>query len=703
MQATPSEGTRPADRAARDVGVELVMRLDALLKTMRLYGPEHPRRNLALQELAGAAEKALSSRDRIGVLARKDAVTVYVGEGFHTIESSLAPELLQRSIRYLQILAGAKSMDFEVLASILAMKPEEVKAGGGAPAMLRAAGIARLEGIEFRCEEDGQSIGDLSPDEIMAAVNRMLDQPAPDGKKPDPARIEALQQVLTEGEISAELATLCSFFGSLHEGEEEETRTIDLFELLIREVAGLEFPSDANLDEGTKHVLERLLGMLKGKVLERMFGSKGGSGKRRPIAEEVREAGGVLPLFLGRAGLSDLVGRTRGSAQAKAREAATAAPQAQVGISFAGMNRLANRNLQSMARPAPTSAIPAAEIPERVRAILEKSGAIRLDPSEVIDGTLGVADELKQNGLGGTPVARIVRSVANFIEKLDEPRRASCLDVILDSPLLDGDDAAGGGSLIIGDLLFQSFDPRAVVLRILERRGADPAACRNRLRMALRGATAEIFFDLAGRLEPAEDPAMAALLRDFLAEMAEKGLLPEIERRVGSADPPEARKLYALFCTIPSPGCRRIVVEAARTASPEKRAAALRSIATSGGEEDLAPVLEATSEKSPALRHLAISLLATRQDVAAVRRLCEIASAEKLLGGNQEDRLLAIDTLARQGALPGLEVLREIAERRSLLAGIGSREVRDKAREALTRALAERAKKSADRREKART
>ncbi|MBN1418444.1 MAG: HEAT repeat domain-containing protein [Planctomycetes bacterium] len=706
MQGTSSDSVRPEDRTARDVGGEFAMRLEALLKTMRIYGPEHPRRAHALRDLEDATARALAGRDRIGILARKDTLTIYVGDGFHAVSSSLASDFLQRSIRYLQISAGVEQAEFEALSAVLAMKPEEVKAGGGAPDMLRTRGATHLEGIEFHCEEDGRSVGEMAPAEILEAVNRMLERPGPDGGKPDPERIRGLQQMITDGEIAAELATLCSLFGSLQGSDDSETRTIDLFELLIREVAGLEFCSDSVLDEGTKSVLERLLGMLKGKILERMFGGKERADRRRPVADDVREAGGILPLFLGRPALSGLLARTEkgaGTSEDRTpadgeRTTAQPAPGTEVAFSLAEMNRLTSQDPPGKALLTPTTTIPAAEIPDRVLAILEDSGPIRLDPIEVIDGTLGVAEELARHGVPRESIARIARAVADFAERLGEEARPACIDAILESAILGEESGADGGDATVGDLLLQPFARQAVVLRILERSQEDPAACSSRLRPALRGATADVFFDLAERAGSIESPTVARLLRKALGEVAEKELLADIRARIDATDAQRVRSLYDAIVPIPSSGCRRIVIEDARAAAPEKRTAALRAIASWCEEKDLGPLLEATSDKNPMLRRFAISLLATRQDGAAVRSLCQIASAERLLGGNQEDRLLAIEALGRQGSPPGLQVLREIAEKRSLLPGIGTRAVREKAREILHRTLAAKENRAAGQR-----
>lgn len=134
--------------------VDVATALQLGVKALQFYTPDHPRVVEAMAHLEQACSTLLHERSRVSLTAAKGALLLD-GEPFPTMSAqcrALATELERRQIGGLILQVGVRRRDLLELTRVLTLRPEQIKAGGGAEEHLQRAGVEYIRISHVRYE-----------------------------------------------------------------------------------------------------------------------------------------------------------------------------------------------------------------------------------------------------------------------------------------------------------------------------------------------------------------------------------------------------------------------------------------------------------------------------------------------------------------------------------------------------------------------
>lgn len=156
---------------------QLVSALQLAAKALQFYTADHPRVVDAMTQLEQAYAAVLARRPRIALTVAKGALLAD-GQPFATATQSrvnaLAAELDRRQLGGLVFLTGATRCELLDVVRLLAMRPEQLKAAGGAEAFLAAAGVThvRVSRVRYEAVTDEEEV-------VWSSTQRKLEASEP--------------------------------------------------------------------------------------------------------------------------------------------------------------------------------------------------------------------------------------------------------------------------------------------------------------------------------------------------------------------------------------------------------------------------------------------------------------------------------------------------------------------------------------------
>ena len=126
--------------------VDFAGALHLAVKSLQFYSPEHPRAAEALSALGQAATAMLGARGRMLLTATKGGLLI---DGERLVSSTahvknLATDLERREIGGIVLMQGVTTRELLELARAMALRPEQIKAGGGMGEILRRADVSHV-------------------------------------------------------------------------------------------------------------------------------------------------------------------------------------------------------------------------------------------------------------------------------------------------------------------------------------------------------------------------------------------------------------------------------------------------------------------------------------------------------------------------------------------------------------------------------
>lgn len=131
---------------------QLVSALQLAVKALQFYTADHPRVVDAIAQLEQAYVATLARRPRITLTVSKGALLLDGQPLTMARVNTLAAELERRQLGGLVFLAGATHRELFEVVRFLSLRPEQIKAGGGADAILAAAEVTHVRVSHVRYE-----------------------------------------------------------------------------------------------------------------------------------------------------------------------------------------------------------------------------------------------------------------------------------------------------------------------------------------------------------------------------------------------------------------------------------------------------------------------------------------------------------------------------------------------------------------------
>jgi hypothetical protein len=166
---------------------QLVSALQLAVKALQFYSADHPRVVDALAQLEQAYTAVLARRPRVTLTVAKGALLVD-GEPLTQVRlNTLAAELERRQLGGLVFLAGATRRELLEVVRLLSLRPEQLRAAGGADAILTAADVThvRVSHVRYEAVTEQEEVvwsatlrrfelsEPVNPDEVRALMERI--------------------------------------------------------------------------------------------------------------------------------------------------------------------------------------------------------------------------------------------------------------------------------------------------------------------------------------------------------------------------------------------------------------------------------------------------------------------------------------------------------------------------------------------------
>ncbi len=133
---------------------KLVQALQLAVKALQFYSADHPRVVEALAHLEQVYTAMMARRTRVTLTAAKGSL-LFDGEPMTNVLApvkALAADLEKRQLGGLVLLPGASRRELLEVVRLLALRPEQIQAGGGAEAILTAAEVVHVRASKVRYE-----------------------------------------------------------------------------------------------------------------------------------------------------------------------------------------------------------------------------------------------------------------------------------------------------------------------------------------------------------------------------------------------------------------------------------------------------------------------------------------------------------------------------------------------------------------------
>jgi hypothetical protein len=170
---------------------EVATALQLSTKALQFYTPDHPRVVEAVAHLEEACQALLAQQPRVSLTAAKGNLLVdghpFVGAPAHV--RALAADLEKKQIAGIILSAGLTRRELLELVRLLTMRPEQIKNGGGADAILGRAEVThvKISHVRYEAVTEGEEV-------VWSKSVRHVDGP-------DPATaLPAILQALAAGE-----------------------------------------------------------------------------------------------------------------------------------------------------------------------------------------------------------------------------------------------------------------------------------------------------------------------------------------------------------------------------------------------------------------------------------------------------------------------------------------------------------------------
>src|SRR5687768_3005352 len=135
--------------------------IQVALKASQLYSGKHPKTVDALRSAQDAAERLTVEVERLRIAHSRGKILLNGVPVEATMQTSaLLKQLEERKIHGIVLTRGISADELTVFIRILAMKPQQVDAKGGAPQILSEGGVQNLRFLQVRYEEmlEGEEI-----------------------------------------------------------------------------------------------------------------------------------------------------------------------------------------------------------------------------------------------------------------------------------------------------------------------------------------------------------------------------------------------------------------------------------------------------------------------------------------------------------------------------------------------------------------
>lgn len=254
---------------------EFLRRLLGYVKSRKLYPPGHARPVAQLDAWHRAAVEILAAVPELTLYVEPDALII-AGRRLDDREpfaAELTAEFIRRLVRHVAAAPGVRAEDLAAVADILLLDPAELKARGGAAAVIAGANAAAITVMEFSYDMQ-RYVEDPSDVELVRTLARCNAAGKPEevlGKFAE-QRVSAderrlLKELLADGAIREKLGALGALVGGSDAAAEgvratTQVRASDVLLLLVREL-GAASADGAELTLPRKAQIAALLDRMK--------------------------------------------------------------------------------------------------------------------------------------------------------------------------------------------------------------------------------------------------------------------------------------------------------------------------------------------------------------------------------------------------------------------------------------------------------
>ena len=694
----PSSGPRgeKAKRGApRPALRDFLYRLVAYVKARKLYPPGHDRLAKQMESWLEAAETVFASQKEVSFFVQPKAIFVS-GEEFgpdDRILSEFAPEFVKRLVRYVTVEEGVTAAELEALAEPLLLEPEALQEAGGARALISERGVSHVLVIEFSydmgryltSDEDVEVVRTLARYELGVMPEQYVLHRLGELEL-SPQEKDLMGKLLLDPEVGRKLASLAQVLGQFSAGTETEVHTSDLVVYVVRSLV----ETGQELGEVVQENAVQLLSHMLGQVNERLLVTLADTDvlRRREVLSRVAKQMMASPDALLRwvAPDADQMSVTLSPDLAELLKAIFSRAQS-------GPRRVRFGETVLKTLEAPT------EAPTEPSARTARADEHAVDLAALGQRFTALREELGQRRLTMGPVAVTPAHVDILLQLLrGEDQPAARERVLRELGTFLGRQLSGDGDqrdlhladrVIGGEAQLSDEDLQSLLLA--------PEVCQQALREFLRGEERwrgalerladrhqASFAGILGTLVLWGGPAAATKQLDGLIRGCQDELVDWLQRQLDtSEDPPPLDRVVSLTLACRTIRVVPLVERLLGQVAPEARRALLRTLVFLDDARAISVLNDLLFTGDRPTRGVILYLLGESGHPLAEEALLDVAARRHWLGGDLEERLVALSSLARCGTARSRALLERLAESWLLGLTAGGRQVRERARQAL--------------------